>query len=239
MQSKFHNDFDKESKLHKLLIRNGIVEKLSEFGLQYINEDITKKEQNLGIDFRCHKWNETINIDEKCRFTLPLNNFEIKYTFSLELLNCNSWKRWWFVDKEKETDYYLLLYPVLSWELPKWISAYNYQINDKGEVIWTGARIMGVMWQLVSVSKLRRYIEKIFSMHELSEFVKKFKSWKINGEGTLFYWSDYQPIMKWEKKSDIYFSYSIGLNEKPLNFILKQNIYTQLREFEFDLEFTN
>ena len=231
MQSKFHNDIHNEEVLHGIMVNNGLSKVFKDRWFFYIDETISKWDQDMWIDFRCeYKW-KIINIDEKTRFTIPIYSNEINYTFSLELCNCSSWKIGWFIDKKKMTDFYLLIYPILNKEIK---NKRDYILLQDTTIKDTDVEVLGVMGQLLCVNKLREYIWSKLNKEELIHFINNCKT--TYWDKTLYYDLEFKNIDK-QDRWDIYITYSPTLSERPINLIIKQWIYDKLREFEFHIPF--
>lgn len=234
MLSKFTNDFQNEQILHKLMVENWLYDILKNKWIQFIKESDSTQEQDSGIDFVGKYWTHTVYIDEKTRFTIPIYTKKINYTFALEISNSESRKLWWFLDNHKKTHYYLLLYPILDKNI--WNDTRNYLIDEKWSIQWTEIQVMWVMGQLISVEKLRRYIGKFLDKHALCSFIKKHYIKNIHDTWTKYYDTWFNEIQKKERKN-MYFTYTPCLKERPINLILQQSIYEQLREFEIYIDF--
>ena len=234
MKSKFYNDKQNEEVIHKLMVKHWLYKLLEKKGFKFFEEVDNRFEQKLWIDFKCiFDWN-IVNIDEKTRFTIPLYENKIKYTFALEISNSSSKKIGWFIDKNKMTDYYLLNYPILDKEI--WKNNRNYKINYDWSIEWIVNNVNWVVSQLVSVEKLRKYFSNRIDKQDLVNFIKSFYTENINRGWIEYYNLKFQKIKKTDRW-DIYFTYNNFLKERPINLIVNQKVYDKIREFELYIHF--
>lgn len=233
MESKFNNDLNNESVLLKLMINNGLKNILFKEWYNIIDVIITEEDQNKWIDLKVIKNNKyQYNIDLKTRFTIPIYSPKIDKTFALEIKNCHSKKIGWFIDKDKETDYYLLVYPILNKELSDNNRDYKIQNNWN---IWENNKVIWVMSQLISVEKIREKISSFIDKEKLVNFINnsdklpiKWKAIKLDRKFN---------VINNTRDESLYFMYSPYLNERPLNLIVKQSIYNEVQDYEFYLPF--
>lgn len=157
---------------------------------QLSGSDIILSIPSLGIS--------NIIVDEK-GMTQYMNNPLQTFSLELSFMNYDREITGWFVDDEKATQYYMLIWP-------------------KAKVQWdaTYDDIIEVEYALVSKDAIRKYLEtKGYTKEVLIAKAKEIR--KSGQEGAI------------EKgQEDFWFYYTTKLVEKPINLILRKKIYQQL-----------
>lgn len=186
-----------------------------------------KKEQLAGIDIILPDGSK---VDEKCMF-YPIGqkskNIRPYNTFAFEC----SFKRYtgkritgWFLDKEKETEYYLL-----CWIHDCKVTS-NPTKNDFLEVEIAMINRAELQNELashkLSLNKIQKDSEHIRNISRVTSILNKDE---LNGRfKTRRYCSDYHYYKNGKDYTDAYYVYSKQLAEEPMNLILSKELLLSL-----------
>lgn len=196
-----------------------------------------KSEQKLGCDIvlTSKYWGiENCLVDEKTQMTY-FNKDQATFAFELfyrkkEDNNSYTTRIGWLIDKDKETEAYLLVWPFSNSD-DKRGRIDNLKYDD----------IAGVRYLIVKKNKLLYYLKNKFLTDEkLYKIAKKLfyndlkglkdqnilKYYYVDNEGRIY-------INGWEK--DLYFTCSRDMDEQPVNLVIKRDILWLLADMKGDV----
>lgn len=172
-----------------------------------------KPEQKKGCDIilTSNYWGiQDCLVDEKAQITY-FNRDQATFAFELyyqkrENSGVYTKKIGWFIDGSKETEAFLLVWP-FSCSPDKCGKIQNLQYND----------IAGIRYLIVKKDRLNKYLQnKGLSDKKLLYIAKDIFYHKIKLKDGRYY-----PI---EYDTDVYFTQSLNLDEKPINLVIKRDI---------------
>lgn len=198
---------------------------LKELGTKEIVKD--RDRQIKGIDLIC----DIPKAFPKSFFKLKGKNVDVKSiakvipTFSFEISgNKSSGQIGWLANSTLETDYYLIVYHQIENESQSYKT--NKQKMTTDNVIYTKAllikkdKLKSLIKDSINNKSFNVLVEEI---RELSEEKKGINRYVLDTEGKVIEKGS-------ESKSEIYFTVSNQIKERPINIIVKRHILEQISE---------
>ena len=213
LESNFYNDQKKELIMRDFMVKHyySLIRNRDGSSARYTIVT-NKKMQDEGKDILLEVDNKTIAIEEKAQTDYINNPTGPLPTFAFELYNSASGRIGWFIDSNKKSDYYNIIWPHSTRDLNS-ISYIEY-----------------AEFALISVNRLREFIFKNYmTPDKLLEYAKLISSEKLIGaeeSNNKLYYS--QPPFA---RKQVYIVYTkspgsgmVGKVERPVNLVISKNI---------------